>query len=311
MLWPVAPNQRNILHREMFLWAMTARQQHLDPDNLSGSLFLAEYFEWRPRRRSVFDRLATLALQRARIPGKVATAAAFDNLVNSLTRRFKVRRSVEPVAGIYSGAWTNIERRMNIYHLADQVLSFGVPGDVVEVGCNSGETAVLLQTLVQRHDPSRRLHVYDSFEGLPAPSARDTVNHPGRGLPGWARAGSLDVAVDALRLNFKRYMLPAPEIHKGWFKDTLPVALPEKIALAHLDGDFYESILVSLVHVYPRLSPRAICLIDDYCDPAANPDGWDMLPGVKRACDEFLADKPEKIQPLYAGAYSHGFFRKL
>jgi O-methyltransferase len=58
------------------------------------------------------------------------------------------------------------------------------------------------------------------------------------------------------------------------------------------------------------LTKGAVCLIDDYCDPTINPQGWNMLPGVKRACDEYLRDKPEKVLPLYAGYASHGFFRK-
>ena len=113
----------------------------------------------------------------------------------------------------------------------------------------------------------------------------------------------------SLLANFKRYDLPPPEIHAGWFNKTLPDQLPDRICFAHLDGDFYESILVSLEHVYPQLSPGAICLIDDYSDPNVH-DGWDRLPGVKRACDEFLANRPEKVSLIYAGDFTHGFFRK-
>ena len=94
---------------------------------------------------------------------------------------------------------------------------------------------------------------------------------------------------------FQRYNLQLPKIHKGWFSDTLPNGLPEKICFAYLDGDLYESILVSLEHVYPKLTKGAICLIDDYNDPSVDPLGWNSLPGVKKACDEYLADKPEKV----------------
>lgn len=70
-------------------------------------------------------------------------------------------------------------------------------------------------------------------------------------------------------------------------------------------------ILVSLEYVYPRLTKGAICLIDDYGDPSINPLGWNKLPGVKKACDEYLADKQENVSLLYAGDYTHGYFRKL
>ena len=115
---------------------------------------------------------------------------------------------------------------------------------------------------------------------------------------------------EKLAANFDRYGLRQPVVHAGWFDDTLPDGLPERIAFAHLDGDLYASIRVSLEHVYPRLSHGAICLIDDYCDRQLL-DEYDYLPGVKKACDEFLADKPEQVSVLYAGAFAHGFFRKL
>jgi len=60
----------------------------------------------------------------------------------------------------------------------------------------------------------------------------------------------------------------------------------------------------------PRLSKGAVCLIDDYCDLNINPDGWNYLPGVKKACDEFMADKAEQICYVYSGAFTHAFFRK-
>lgn len=81
------------------------------------------------------------------------------------------------------------------------------------------------------------------------------------------------------------------------------------LATGGLDSDLYDSIMISIKHKYTRLSKGAICLIDDYCDPAVH-SGWNELPGVKRACDEFLADRLERISVLYAGEFSHGFLRK-
>jgi O-methyltransferase len=99
-------------------------------------------------------------------------------------------------------------------------------------------------------------------------------------------------------------------IYKGWFQDTLPSGLHDLISFAYLDGDLYDSILMSLQYVYPKLAPGAVCLIDDYCDPQINPKGWNRLPGVKKACDEYLIDRPEKIEFIYSGTNSHAFFRK-
>jgi O-methyltransferase len=197
---------------------------------------------------------------------------------------------------------TSVEQRVNIFHLAMQVLVYEVPGTIVELGCHAGQIAVLLQKLIQAYAPERGLHVYDSFEGLP-----DKTGEDGR-TP--FNKGWLCTTEEQLKQSFREYGLPLPTIHRGWFDETLPTGLPDRIAFAHLDGDFYRSILVSLEHVYPRLSRNAVCVIDDYCDPAISSNGWNALPGVKRACDEFFADKPERVYALYAGPYSHGFFRK-
>jgi O-methyltransferase len=219
--------------------------------------------------------------------------------INRVLGRLGFWTSLQPPR--VSGSMTNVEKRMNLYHFVSQVLAYGVPGDLVEVGCNKGQSSTLIQKIIDEFDPTRRLHVYDSFEGLPPPVAADGAAYV---------AGQMKTTRDALVENFRRYGLRLPEIHEGWFHDTLPTKLPERICFAYLDGDLYESIKVSLEHVYPRLSRGAICVIDDYADPDAYPEAWNKLPGVKQACDEFFADKPEKVSFIYSADMSHGYFRK-
>lgn len=247
---------------------------------LEGSLenfFITEYFDWSLAARSPRVRLVNKVLEKlgygARLRGPQHT-----------------------------GIMTNCEQRLNMYHLLSQVLAYGVPGDVVELGCNEGQSSVLMRKVLDYYAPERVLHVYDSFEGLPEARQKDGD------IPFVAR--DLKTSRDTLIDNFNRYGLRLPEIHAGWFNETLPSGLPKQICFAYLDGDLYESILISLEYVHPRISKGGICLIDDYADPAVH-DGWNQLPGVKKACDEYLADKPERVTLLYAGDYSHGFFRKL
>ena len=70
---------------------------------------------------------------------------------------------------------TNIEQRINMYHLVSQVLVYGVEGDLVEVGCNSGQSSVLITKTMQLHNSDKKLFVYDSFEGLPSLSPIDGI----------------------------------------------------------------------------------------------------------------------------------------
>jgi O-methyltransferase len=216
----------------------------------------------------------------------------------------------------------SIEQGMNLYHLLTQVVLAGVPGDVVELGSHKGLTAVVLRKTLDQLDSDKALHVYDSFEGLPEVQAEDQ--------PTTLTLGGLSTSPAMLEATFALFEVEPPVIHQGWFADTLPSELPDQIAFAHLDGDLYSSTLESLEHVYPRLSPGAVCVIDDYCDhevhrtiaEALNRSPLnrrreitiiilDLLPGVKRACDEFFADKPEELSVLVAGHQCHAYIRKI
>lgn len=245
--------------------------------NSSSNYFIVDAFRWP---------------EQVRKPGKRA------ELVNRYLGKFGV---VSRLAVPAPELMTTVEQRMNLYHLVSQVLAYRVPGAFVELGCNEGQSSVLIQQLIQQFDPGREFHVFDSFEGLPALKSQDGATPYGE--------AAMKTSKDRLLANFETYHLPPPLIHQGWFDQTLPAGLPGVIAFAYLDGDLYESTLVSLQHVYPRLASGAICVIDDYCDPAVftGPDSW---PGVKKACDEFMADKPEKVIQLYSGSYPHGFFRR-
>jgi O-methyltransferase len=240
------------------------------------NFFITEYFDWPLGSRSPKVRF-------------------FNSLLAKLGYSARLRGAQ------HTGIMTNCEQRMNTYHLLSQTLAYGVPGDVVELGCHEGQSSVLMRKVMDFYLPERQLHVYDSFEGLPDTHQKDGT------IPYGAR--DLKATKDILIENFKRYGLKLPEIHEGWFNETLPFGLPDQICFAHLDGDLYTSILTSLQYVYPRMPKGAICLIDDYADPSIH-KGWNALPGVKKACDEYLADKPERVALLYAGDYSHGFFRK-
>lgn len=121
-----------------------------------------------------------------------------------------------------------------------------------------------------------------------------------------------------------------PKIVEGWFNETLHKKLPKAICFAHLDGDFYSSIKESLEAIYPRLSRGAIVVIDDFyssrnhkkIEKLINQNRYsqesnrkikiqNLLPGVKKACDEFLKDKEEEIKILVAGEERQAYFKKI
>ena len=76
----------------------------------------------------------------------------------------------------------------------------------------------------------------------------------------------LRVSADQVRDNFGRYGLLSEQVVllEGWFKDTLPTAPIEKLALLRLDGDMYESTIQTLDALYDKVSRGGFIIIDDY-----------------------------------------------
>jgi O-methyltransferase len=150
--------------------------------------------------------------------------------------------------------------------------ALGVKGDFVELGCYKGDTSLLLAEVLMGHE--KKLWIYDSFEGLPEKSAFDE-SVLGRDFKG----GELYVTKREVKERFLRAGLPVPIIKKAWFSDLTASDLPEKIAFAFLDGDFYESIKDSLKLVEPKMVEGGILVVHDYTNAA--------LPGVRKAVDEW------------------------
>ncbi len=165
-----------------------------------------------------------------------------------------------------------------ILQCAKQALT--VPGDFVEFGCYKGDTSLLLADLLHKNHSTKKLWLYDSFEGLPEKSDQDQSE-----LSPEFQPGALAVSKREVKVRFLHANLPVPIIKKAWFSDLTPDDLPKQITFAFLDGDFYESIKDSLKLVAPRLAPDGVIIIHDYANH--------KLPGVAQAVDEFLAAQPQ------------------
>lgn len=148
-----------------------------------------------------------------------------------------------------------------------------LPGDVVEFGCYAGDTSVVLAEAI-KDDTSKWLYLYDSFEGLPAKTEEDQAGS------GRFEEGALKVSPETVARKFKKYNLPDPVITKKWFDQIDSSDLPNQIAFALLDGDFYQSIKISFQKIEPLMVDGGIIAIHDYRNSE--------LPGVARAVNEFV-----------------------
>jgi len=112
-------------------------------------------------------------------------------------------------------------------------------------------------------DETRTVWVADSFEGLPKPDGRYSQDQHD---PFHKYKDVLAISLEEVKSNFERYDLLDDRVRflRGWFKDTLPNAPIEKLAVLRMDGDMYASTMDALNNLYSRLSLGGYAIVDDY-----------------------------------------------
>ena len=176
----------------------------------------------------------------------------------------------------------------DLYEAAQAADQQGRPGILLEAGCALGGSAIVL---AKAKDPARALHVHDVFGMIPPPTDEDgpdiheryakIKSGEAKGIGGEPYYGYETELEDRVRNTFKAFDLPidsnAVSLVKGLFQDT--IVGDEPVALAHIDGDWYESVRTCLHRIGPRLPPGGVMVIDDYFY-------WS---GARTAVDDFLA----------------------
>lgn len=158
-----------------------------------------------------------------------------------------------------------LKRLDNLHHCVETVLVDGVPGDLVETGVWRGGACIFMRSVLRAYDVKDRLvWVADSFEGMP--ETTEEHNSCEREIRLHQFNDVLAVPLETVRRNFERYGLLDDQVKflPGWFKDTLPTAPIERLAVMRLDGDLYGSTMDALVNLYPKLSPGGFVIVDDY-----------------------------------------------
>jgi hypothetical protein len=157
-----------------------------------------------------------------------------------------------------------LKRMENIRYCVTRILEDGIPGDFIETGVWRGGAAIFMRAILKVYGDTRRVWLADSFQGLPKP---DEEKYPlDKGSSFWRYNDRLAVSLDQVKRNFERYGLldDAVCFLPGWFRDTLPTAPIDQLALLRLDGDMYESTMDGLVNLYHKVSPGGFVIVDDY-----------------------------------------------
>jgi O-methyltransferase len=165
----------------------------------------------------------------------------------------------------------DVQRSWMLWSLVRQCLRLD-GGELIEAGVFRGGSALLIWQAMQPATDGRRLHLFDSFAGLPAPGPNDVLEE-GR---------MSDTSLDRVAGLFDD---PRVVIHPGWIPATFTGSGVSSIGFAHVDLDLERGMLDACEFIYPRLLPGGVIVFDDY--------GQTCCPGARIAVDDFFRDLPE------------------
>ncbi|HEX3794025.1 MAG TPA: TylF/MycF/NovP-related O-methyltransferase [Acidimicrobiales bacterium] len=181
---------------------------------------------------------------------------------------------------------TSHERVFALRQAVAYVVNAKIPGAFVECGVwRGGSMLVIAHTLVEMGATDRDLYLFDTFESMPPPGSLDidVWGTPAADVYDAALASPVYAYIpqDQIHALLVATGYPAERLHfvKGMVEDTIPEHAPVQIALCRLDTDWYESTAHEMEHLYPRITPSGVLLIDDY--------GHYM--GSRQAVDEYMA----------------------
>jgi len=197
----------------------------------------------------------------------------------------------------------SITSRPRILAIIDSVryiVQRDIPGAFAECGVwRGGSVVAMILTLQEQGVTDRDIYLYDTFEGMTAPTEVDTSPLDPPAMETWKEAEAkggraweyyFDREVfneDMVRENVLSTGYPTERVHfvRGKVEDTIPGTVPDRLALLRLDTDWYESTHHELVHLYPLVTPGGVLIIDDY-------GHWD---GSRRAVDEYFSGQADPL----------------
>jgi O-methyltransferase len=184
---------------------------------------------------------------------------------------------------------TSLPRLVALCECVRYIVENRIEGDFVECGVwRGGSMMAVASMLLALGDRSRRLYLYDTYDGMTQPTEKDIEFSGKRAETLLASSDKADEAsvwcyapLEAVKKVVLGTGYDPSKVNfvQGRVEDTIPGVAPERIALLRLDTDWYESTRHELVHLYPRLVTGGVLIIDDY-------GHW---LGARQAVDEYLS----------------------
>lgn len=155
-------------------------------------------------------------------------------------------------------------RLRNIRDCLETILKDDIPGDLIETGAWRGGACIYMRAMLRAYENyDKTVWVADSFEGLPKPEAH---KYPADQGDEHYTFQELAISLEQVQSNFNKYGLLDGQVQflKGWFKDTLPEAPINELAMLRLDGDMYSSTIEAIEVLYDKVAVGGFVIVDDY-----------------------------------------------
>jgi hypothetical protein len=237
------------------------------------------------------NRMLSSALRRVRgaAPSPAAPPGSATNLDGIAPEDQKILTRALPYT------MTGVARLHALVDAVRYCIRRDVPGAFAECGVwLGGSVLAMILTLQELGVSDRDIYLYDTFEGMTAPTEHDVspVEPPAKDTweaaareqtRPWQELFDPDGFSEAkVRATILATSYPAERVHfvRGPVEETLPTQAPPHLALLRLDTDWYESTRHELQHLYPLLVEGGVIIIDDY-------GHWE---GCRRAVDEYFAE---------------------
>lgn len=189
-----------------------------------------------------------------------------------------------------------------------------IPGSIADCGVYKGESLFNWARFLEMYCPGDRTRIvygFDDFKGLRDFSKDKDIEggHPGAFVGGYAAENfksTLLSLVDCFNEDSFVPQKPRIKLVDGdvnlSIENFVKEYAGEMFSLIHIDIDLYQPTLSILEHLYPKLVPGGVVLLDEYAHP--------LFPGETNAVNDFFNGRPPRIQKLPLVGQPGGYFIK-
>jgi O-methyltransferase len=175
-----------------------------------------------------------------------------------------------------------LEKQRQFCALANEIYYNNIPGSIVELGVDNGETAKYINLFFD----NRKFYLFDTFQGF---SNADIEYERSLKTMTESMSDRYDNSSNEADVLKKMFYPELCVIKKGIFPDSLD-GFDDVFAFVHIDCDLSKPIHAALEYFYPRLSIGGYICVHDYFNP--------KFPGVRKTVRDFVQNHNVKVVPV-------------